>query len=85
MEPGVYNVVDDEPASVREWLPRYAEVLGAPAPWRVPSSVARVVAGRHGVYLMTQQRGASNAKAKRSLGWTPTYPTWQKGFELALG
>jgi 2-alkyl-3-oxoalkanoate reductase len=85
VEPGVYNVVDDEPAPVRDWLPRYAAVLGAPSPWHVPRFVARAVAGPHAVYLMTEQRGASNAKARQSLGWTPTYPTWQKGFDLALG
>ncbi len=82
---GVYNVVDDEPAPVREWLPVYAEVLGAPSPRRVPKFLARLIAGRYGVYMMTELRGASNAKAKASLGWSPRYPSWRTGFREALG
>jgi 2-alkyl-3-oxoalkanoate reductase len=83
--PGIYNVVDDEPAPAREWLPAYAEALGAPAPRRVPSWVARIVAGRYGAYLMTELPGASNEKAKRELGWTPRRPSWRQGFRDALG
>jgi nucleoside-diphosphate-sugar epimerase len=82
-QPGVYNVVDDEPAPVHEWLPAYAAALGAPAPLRVPALVARAVAGRHGVYLMTGQRGASNAEARRSLDWRPGRASWRSGFDLA--
>ncbi len=82
---GVYNVVDDEPAPVREWLPVYAEVLGAPSPRRVPKFLARLIAGRYGIYMMTELRGASNAKAKASLGWSPRYASWRTGFREALG
>jgi 2-alkyl-3-oxoalkanoate reductase len=80
---GIYNVVDDEPAPVREWLPALAEALGAPAPRRVPRWLARFAAGEAGVALMTEIRGASNAKAKRELGWTLRYPSWRQGFRDA--
>ncbi|WP_217913417.1 NAD-dependent epimerase/dehydratase family protein [Miltoncostaea marina] len=83
--PGVYNVVDDDPAPVREWLPALAEVLGAPPPRRVPRWLARVLAGEFVVNLSTQVRGASNAKAKRELGWTLRHPTWREGFAEAYG
>jgi nucleoside-diphosphate-sugar epimerase len=79
-EPGVYNVVDDEPAPVREWLPALAAAIGAKPPRRVPRWLARLLAGEPGVALMTDIRGASNAKAKRELGWTLRYPSWQQGF-----
>ena len=79
-QPGIYNVVDDEPAPLREWLPVYAKVLNAPAPRKVPAFLARLAVGRYGVYYMTEQRGASNAKAKKALGWTPAFPTWRTGF-----
>jgi 2-alkyl-3-oxoalkanoate reductase len=82
--PGVYNVVDDDPALAREWLPVYADVLGAPAPRRVPAILARLAAGRQAAYVMLQQRGASNQRAKRELGWEPRYPSWRKGFREAL-
>jgi len=82
-EPGIYNVVDDEPAPVREWLPALAEAIGAKPPRRVPRWLARLLAGAAGVALMTEIRGASNAKAKRDLGWTPRYPTWREGFRAA--
>jgi nucleoside-diphosphate-sugar epimerase len=81
---GAFNVVDDEPAPVREWLPVYARALGAPAPLRLPGVAARVAGGRYGLYLMTEQRGASNAKARRELGWEPAHRTWRTGFAEAL-
>jgi nucleoside-diphosphate-sugar epimerase len=83
--PGVYNVVDDEPAPVREWLPALAEAIGAKPPRRVPRWLGRLAAGEPGVVLMTEIRGASNAKAKRELGWTPRHPSWRQGFVEAYG
>jgi nucleoside-diphosphate-sugar epimerase len=80
---GVYNVVDDDPAPVREWLPFYAEVLGAPRPRRVPRWLGRLGAGAYADYLMVQQRGASNARARRLLGWAPRWTTWREGFRDA--
>jgi nucleoside-diphosphate-sugar epimerase len=82
-EPGIYNVVDDEPAPVREWLPALADAIGAKPPRHVPRWLARIVAGEAGVALMTEIRGASNAKAKRQLGWTLRYPSWRQGFPAA--
>jgi 2-alkyl-3-oxoalkanoate reductase len=79
-EPGVYNVVDDEPAPVREWLPALAEALGAKPPRHVPRWMGRLAAGEAGVALMTEIRGASNEKAKRELGWRLAYPSWREGF-----
>jgi len=84
-EPGIYNVVDDEPAPVREWLPALAEAIGAKPPRRVPVWLARTMAGDAGVALMTEVRGASNTKAKRDLGWTLRYPSWRQGFAAAYG
>jgi nucleoside-diphosphate-sugar epimerase len=81
--PGVYNVVDDEPSPVREWLPALAREIGAKPPRRVPALVARLLAGEPGVVLMTEARGASNAKAKRELGWTLRYPSWREGFRAS--
>src|SRR5689334_17728674 len=78
--PGIYNVVDDEPAPVAEWLPALAQRIGAPSPWRVPKLVGRVFAGEAGAVMMTEIRGASNTKAKRELGWTPRHPSWREGF-----
>jgi nucleoside-diphosphate-sugar epimerase len=83
--PGIYNVVDDEPAPMRDWLPVYAEAVGAKPPRRVPRWLARLVAGRFAATLATELRGASNAKAKRELGWEPRYPSWRQGFREALG
>ncbi len=80
---GVYNVVDDDPAPVAEWLPAYARELGARQPMRVPKLVGRLFAGEVGVVMMTDCRGASNAKAKRELGWRPAHPSWRQGFEAA--
>jgi nucleoside-diphosphate-sugar epimerase len=80
---GVYNVVDDDPAPVAEWLPELARTLGAKKPMRVPRFVARRFAGEAGVMMMTDMRGASNAKAKRELGWRPAHPSWREGFVAA--
>lgn len=84
-EPGIYNVVDDDPAATREWTPAYAEAVGAKPPLRVPTFVARLAAGRYAAYLATGLRGASNEKAKRELGWEPRWPSWRQGFREALG
>jgi nucleoside-diphosphate-sugar epimerase len=83
--PGIYNIVDDEPAPVREWLPALAAAVGAQPPRRIPRWLARLVGGEAGVVLMTEIRGASNAKAKRELGWTLRYPSWRQGFGAAYG
>jgi nucleoside-diphosphate-sugar epimerase len=77
---GVYNVVDDEPAPVNVWLPTFAEQLGAKKPMHLPRFVGRLFAGETGVIMMTELRGASNAKAKRELAWRPAHPTWRQGF-----
>jgi 2-alkyl-3-oxoalkanoate reductase len=81
--PAIYNIVDDEPAPAREWLPVYAEALGAKPPWHVPRWLAQLVGGEAAVVMGTEARGASNAKAKRELGWTLSYPTWRTGFAAA--
>jgi nucleoside-diphosphate-sugar epimerase len=78
--PALYNIVDDEPAPVREWLPVLADALGAQPPRRVPRWLARLFAGEAAVMLGTEARGASNARAKRELGWTLRYPSWRQGF-----
>jgi nucleoside-diphosphate-sugar epimerase len=78
-EPGIYNIVDDDPAPVADWLPAYAESLGAPGPNRVPRWLARLVVGPYATYLMCDQRGASNAKAKRLLDWVPMHASWRTG------
>ena len=78
--PAIYNVVDDEPAPVREWLPLLAETLGAEPPRHAPVWLARLFAGKPGVVMGTEARGASNEKAKRELGWTLRYPSWRQGF-----
>jgi nucleoside-diphosphate-sugar epimerase len=80
---GIYNVVDDEPAPVREWLPVLADALGARRPRHFPRWLARLFAGEMVVRMGTQSRGASNAKAKRELGWTLRYPSWREGFVAA--
>jgi nucleoside-diphosphate-sugar epimerase len=79
-ERGVYNIVDDDPAPVSDWLPSLATTLGAPRPWRVPRFLGRLAAGEAGVVMMTEVRGASNQKAKRALGWQPRHPSWRAGF-----
>ena len=76
---GIYNVVDDDPAAVAEWLPALAAQLGAKRPMRVPRFIGRLFAGEFGVMLMTELRGASNAKAKRELAWRPAHPSWRQG------
>lgn len=81
--PAIYNVVDDEPAATSEWLPVLAEALGARPPRHVPAWAVRMLAGEDAVMGATQSRGASNAKAKRDLGWTLRYPTWRTGFAAA--
>ena len=77
---GIYNIVDDEPAPVREWLPELARIVGAKPPQRFPRLLARLFAGEAPVVMATESRGASNAKAKRELGWTLRYPSWREGF-----
>ena len=78
--PAIYNIVDDESAPVRDWLPVLASALGAQPPRHAPAWLARLLAGQAAVVLATQARGAANAKAKRELGWTPRYPSWRTGF-----
>ncbi|MGB0094418.1 MAG: NAD(P)-dependent oxidoreductase [Solirubrobacteraceae bacterium] len=80
---GIYNVVDDDPAPVAEWLPVLAQQLGAKKPMRVPRFVGRLFAGEAGVMMMTELRGASNAKAKRELHWRPAHPSWRQGLAAA--
>ena len=82
--PGVYNVTDDEPAPLRDWLPVYAETLGAKPPRRVPTWLARLVAGKVATGQLTGLRGASNERAKRELGWAPRHPSWRQGFAESL-
>jgi nucleoside-diphosphate-sugar epimerase len=77
---GIYNIVDDEPAPVAEWLPAAAELVGAKPPRHVPRIVGRLLAGEAATVMMTEVRGASNAKAKRELGWQPRHPSWREGF-----
>jgi nucleoside-diphosphate-sugar epimerase len=83
--PAIYNVVDDEPAAIREWLPVYARAIGAPSPWRVPAWIGRLAAGATAVAMMTGLRGASNERIKAELGWRPRYSSWRKGFASDLG
>jgi nucleoside-diphosphate-sugar epimerase len=82
---GIYNVVDDDPAPVREWLPVLASALGAKPPWHVPRWLGRLAAGEAATVMMTEVKGASNAKAKRELGWTSRYASWRQGFAQGLG
>lgn len=80
----VYNIVDDHPAQVKDWLPALAELIGAKPPLHIPAWLGRLLAGEHMVAMMTEVRGASNAKARRELGWQPAKPSWREGFaELA--
>jgi len=83
--PGIYHVTDDESARVSVWLPELARVLGAPPPRRMPAWLARPLVGEHGVVMMTEIRGASNAKIKRETGWTPKYPSYREGFAAVFG
>lgn len=82
--PGIYNIVDDEPAPVSDWLPCLAQVLEAKPPPKIPLWLARLLIGEAGVSMMTKIRGGSNSKAKRDLGWTPVYSTWRDGFAKGL-
>jgi nucleoside-diphosphate-sugar epimerase len=82
--PGIYNVVDDQPAAAADWLPGLAEAVGAKRPMRVPRWLGRIMAGEAAVTMMTETRGASNAKAKSELGWAPKYPSWRDGFAHGL-
>ena len=79
-EAGLYNVVDDDPAPVHEWLPYLAECLGVKAPMHAPAWVGKLLAGDLVVAMMTEARGSSNAKARRELSWAPGYPSWRDGF-----
>jgi len=81
---GVYNIVDDDPATVAEWLPVVARAVGAPAPLHLPVWLGRLAAGPGGLSMMTQVRGSSNAKAKRDLGWRLVWPSWRQGFAAGL-
>jgi nucleoside-diphosphate-sugar epimerase len=83
--PGLYNVVDDDPAPVREWLPYLARAIGAKPPMRLPAWLVRPMIGEYGVSAMTAIRGSSNAKARRELGWQPRYSSWRDGFRAGLG
>jgi nucleoside-diphosphate-sugar epimerase len=82
--PGVYNVVDDEPAPLRDWLPAFADAIGAKPPRRVPVWLARLLAGGFASAMASELRGASNAKAREQLGWTPVLPRWREGFRSRL-
>jgi nucleoside-diphosphate-sugar epimerase len=82
---GVYNVVDDDPAPVAQWLPTLAQELGAKKPMRVPRFIGRLVAGEAAAMMMTELRGASNAKTKRELQWRPAHASWRQGFQAAAG
>jgi nucleoside-diphosphate-sugar epimerase len=82
--PAIYNITDDEPAPARDWLPALADAVGGKPPRRVPGWLARLITGE-GLAMMTESRGASNAKAKKELSWTLRYPTWRQGFPAAYG
>jgi len=82
--PRVYNIVDDEPAPVSQWLPALASAIGAPRPRRVPALLARPLAGSYGVAIMTRAQGASNELARRELGWAPAHTSWRDGFRNGL-
>ncbi|MBV8942237.1 MAG: NAD(P)-dependent oxidoreductase [Solirubrobacterales bacterium] len=84
-KPGIYNIVDDEPAPVWEWLPVLASALGAKPPRHIPRWLGRLAAGEAATMMMTESRGASNEKAKRELGWQPRYASWRQGFAQGLG
>jgi nucleoside-diphosphate-sugar epimerase len=84
-KPGIYNIVDDDPARLSEWLPFVAKLLDAPAPLKMDESAARRSLGDLLVYIMNEQRGASNAKAKRELDWEPRFPSWREGFKALYG
>ncbi len=81
--PAIYNITDDEPAAARDWLPVLAEAAGAKPPRHVPTWLARLIMG-DGLAMMTQSRGAANAKARKELGWTLRYPSWRQGFRASF-
>jgi len=83
--PALYNIVDDEPVPTSVWLPELAKAIGAKPPRHFPRWLARIFAGEAAVMMTTESRGASNAKAKRELGWTLRYPSWRQGFVEAYG
>jgi nucleoside-diphosphate-sugar epimerase len=83
--PGLYNIVDDEPAPVHDWLPYLAAQLGAKPPMRLPAWLVRPLIGEPGMRAMTTIRGSSNTKARRELGWRPRYASWREGFREGLG
>src|SRR4051794_7475501 len=83
--PGIYNIVDDDPAPVSEWLPGLAAAVGAKPPYRIPAWLGRLVIGNQGLAMMTESRGGSNTKAKRELGWEPAFASWRDGFRRGLG
>ena len=82
--PGIYNITDDDPAPMSEWVPAFAEAAGAKAPRRVPAWLVRLVAGKDAAAFALELPGASNEKAKRELGWQPTHPSWRSGFAESL-
>jgi 2-alkyl-3-oxoalkanoate reductase len=84
-DPGIYQVADDDPAPVAEWLPALAAAVGAPPPRHLPAWLGRLLGGEHAVVLMNEVRGASNAKARRELDWRPAWPSWRQGFRRGLG
>jgi nucleoside-diphosphate-sugar epimerase len=84
-EPGIYNVVDDEPAPVSTWLPALAQAVRAKPPYRVPVWLGKLAIGEGGVSMMTKIRGGSNGKAKRELRWQPGFASWRRGFVEGLG
>ena len=81
---GIYNIVDDEPAPVAEWLPLLASAIGAPPPRHIPAWLGRPLIGEHGLVLMNEARGATNSKAKHELGWQPRYASYREGFRAGL-
>lgn len=83
--PAIYNVVDDEPAPMREWAPTFAQAVGAPKPWHAPVWLGRLAAGRLAVEMLGGLRGASNERVKRELDWQPRYASWREGFQTGLG
>lgn len=82
--PATYNVVDDDPSPIHEWVPVYARAVDAPAPWHAPAWLGRLAAGQLAVEMMNELRGASNARIKRELGWEPRYTSWREGLQTAL-
>jgi nucleoside-diphosphate-sugar epimerase len=83
--PAVFNIVDAQPAPVVEWLPAFAQAVGAPKPLKVPTLLARPFAGSYGIQTMVHVQGADGSKARRELGWQPRYPSWREGFRDGLG